>query len=70
MGGKVGLFVHKGHRGEGASKEAWEKAKNDKIILLNEYENKARFKNTATHIDPELLEYYFDHHCGSRTASL
>ena len=63
-GGKTGLFVHRGHRWGVVSDEIWDKVLKDEIILRHEYENNKKFKNIASHIDPELLEYYFDNYCG------
>ena len=69
-GGKTGLFVYRGHSGGGVSKEIWLKAAlKDEIILRHEYENVKGFENNASHIDPELLEYYFDNYCGSYTSA-
>ena len=64
--GKTGFFVHASPNvNRDVSDKLREKAINGQIILRHEYENDKSFENVATHIDPELLEYYFDNYCGS-----
>ena len=60
---KRGLFVHRDSRLIGASEELKEKAKNKESIDSSEYEGIEHFKNTATYIDPQLLELYAKKYC-------
>ena len=64
-GVKTGLFVHNKIQRRNVFDEIWDKVEEGQGILHHEYADNNLFKNKATHIDPELLEYYFDNYCGS-----
>ncbi len=61
---KRDLFVYRGQRLTGTSDEIYKKAESGEIIYPSEYEERESFKNTATYIEPELLEFHFNNYCG------
>ena len=63
-GNKQALFVYRGQSFEGASDSLKQKALDGRNIYPSEYQNKEGLKNTATHIDPKLLELYAKDYCG------
>ncbi len=65
---KKALFVHEGQRVVGTSNEVEDRAEAGEIIYSSEYERRESFKNIATHIEPELLEFYFHNYCDSNIA--
>ena len=63
-GNKQALFIHRGSRLVGASSDSAQRSREGKSVYPSEYQNKESFKNTATYIDPKLLERYARDYCG------
>ena len=61
---KQALFIYEGQSLEGTSDSLKQKARDGRSIYSSEYQVKENFKNTATHIDPKLLERYARDYCG------